>query len=81
MANQYRSALEYVAAELAADIKKYGVQVNDNERTVVWRDVVEEVRPYSGARECRRVINKVIKIAKNTLAQEYQDQHQGRLIP
>lgn len=80
MANQYVSALDEIAAELAADLKRYDIRVDAGEHMIVWRNEATGVRPYSGSRECRRVLKRVIKKAKATHDKEWLEANQSKLL-
>ncbi len=57
-------AIERVAQELSADLKKYDIRVDGPSRAIIHADGVLVVDPYTDARKCRKILKESIKKAK-----------------
>jgi hypothetical protein len=79
MSNQYRNALYYAAADLHTDLEKYGIEVNSDERVIIWRGTAAIMPPGSTKRECLRKLKSMIA-AEKKLELQAQKENQVKLL-
>lgn len=72
MANQYRNALQDAQAELQPRLDKHSIEVDGNERMIVWREVVHGVPAGTSKTECIRLLKQFIKAAEKAEFKERQ---------
>lgn len=58
-------ALERVACEMDVELKKYGIEVRGSDRIILFENQAIKLHPYTTSRECRRELNRLLKIAKD----------------
>lgn len=66
MANQHKSALDYVVEELQDELNRAGIIVDSRERMITYKDLSIGIPQGTTQIECRRKLKKLIKVATQT---------------
>lgn len=67
------NALGRAAGEFTTELARYGIQVSEAERCIVWRDLVVNVSFGTPRTGCRRKLRKMIKAAQKLEVKETQE--------